>query len=831
MDIATLGYRVDSSGLERGTRALDDNTKAAERTSTATEKLETRYQAIARRGVEYAESMRGANLSDRALAEAAREAAAGIDTKAQIMARAGTEQERMERRVRALHEAEARAAVQTEKAARAHALQELNLKKLLGQIDPTIAKLDRLADMEGTLEKALDMGAIKPEIFTQYQAKIDATRAATLNAGKASDIMTASIGGLNLQAVETQQSIAALGRSLVTGQWGQAQASITSLTARTGLMSAAFSGAGIAIGGVTAAVGGTFYVWNRGAEEARNFERALILSGGAAGTTAARMGDLAARLDDLEGVTRKGAAAAISEVARTGAFTRSQLELVSKAALEWERATGTAVSSTVRAFVDLGEQPIDAIWSLNKQMNFLNQETLDQIESMRKAGNETGAANLAMETYARTISERSPQMTTQLGFVQRAWAAIRDTSAEAMDSLLSIGRDPTSEELSARIAMWQREIDLLPKNDNGTRQLRLSQIAEARAVLRQRGIDEGLAFASAPSAANLVKPKEAREPRKRRERQAPDFFSDAGAELRKLVEIEYRARQSFDAMAATLEGPVQAATYQYGVELTKLRQFAQEGAISTTQLAEAEANLAVRHQENLATLEARANPARRMISDLEFERTLLGVGNVERETMIALRYANIDAMSAEGQELGRLFKLLDEEQKAVETMDALRYSGSSFLQDMASGTKRWSDALTDALDSFRDRLVRIASDRLIEQMLGSFGTSSTGAAGGWMQALGSIFGPRITGFSDGGFTGRGGKHSPAGIVHAGEYVVNAESVRRLGLPFLESLNDAKGYAYGGYVGQLATNERGPEQKIRRLISIPNLTTQEQPCRR
>jgi hypothetical protein len=51
-------------------------------------------------------------------------------------------------------------------------------------------------------------------------------------------------------------------------------------------------------------------------------------------------------------------------------------------------------------------------------------------------------------------------------------------------------------------------------------------------------------------------------------------------------------------------------------------------------------------------------------------------------------------------------------------------------------------------------------------------------------------------FADGGYTGPGGKYQAAGIVHAGEYVINADSTRKLGLEYLGALN---GYADGGFV--------------------------------
>lgn len=81
-----------------------------------------------------------------------------------------------------------------------------------------------------------------------------------------------------------------------------------------------------------------------------------------------------------------------------------------------------------------------------------------------------------------------------------------------------------------------------------------------------------------------------------------------------------------------------------------------------------------------------------------------------------------------------------------------------------------------------------------------------GGGGGWLSFLaGSPFAGSgqlaasggIGLFDKGGYTGPGGKMTPAGIVHKGEYVFDAETVARLGVPTLEKL---RGYANGGLVG-------------------------------
>ena len=69
-------------------------------------------------------------------------------------------------------------------------------------------------------------------------------------------------------------------------------------------------------------------------------------------------------------------------------------------------------------------------------------------------------------------------------------------------------------------------------------------------------------------------------------------------------------------------------------------------------------------------------------------------------------------------------------------------------------------------------------------------------------------------FSDGGFTGEGGKYDPAGIVHAGEFVLRREVVSQPGmLDYLEMLN-TRGYADGGLVTPLAV----PRQVSREAAS-------------
>lgn len=111
----------------------------------------------------------------------------------------------------------------------------------------------------------------------------------------------------------------------------------------------------------------------------------------------------------------------------------------------------------------------------------------------------------------------------------------------------------------------------------------------------------------------------------------------------------------------------------------------------------------------------------------------------------------------------------------------------------ASAAQQAAWAVQQAINSIRDRTVYLTTvatqvNRNIEE---------TGRPGLWS----------LPGLSSGGYTGRGGKYEPAGIVHRGEYVIPKHLVDQTsGLPKADALgklvkgvNTGIGYAQGGYV--------------------------------
>ncbi|MFP0416727.1 tape measure protein [Acinetobacter nosocomialis] len=78
------------------------------------------------------------------------------------------------------------------------------------------------------------------------------------------------------------------------------------------------------------------------------------------------------------------------------------------------------------------------------------------------------------------------------------------------------------------------------------------------------------------------------------------------------------------------------------------------------------------------------------------------------------------------------------------------------------------------------------------------------------------------GFADGGYTGNGLKHTPAGIVHKGEVVWSQEDIKRWGgVSVVESMRQSKpsGYANGGYVSNNTSEAIAARREARQFDAI------------
>lgn len=278
-------------------------------------------------------------------------------------------------------------------------------------------------------------------------------------AAQGMDRLAQASGAAQRQAGLTGQQTAQLSNQL-QDLFIQIQAGGNPLTAflqQGSQLSAVFGGAGNALravaglvtptvaafAGVAAAVGTVAYAFLQGDKERMAFARGIVLTGNAAGVTASQLNEMAKAAASF-GATRGQGADVLAQLVATGQVAAGVLGQATEAAIRLQRDGGIAIDQTVKAFADLGKNPVEAIKRLNDGQNFLSAGTYKQIRALQDQGKEFEAARVAQEAYATASISRTKELEAQLGLVEKAWRLVGREAAAAWQAILNIGAPATT---------------------------------------------------------------------------------------------------------------------------------------------------------------------------------------------------------------------------------------------------------------------------------------------------------------------------------------------------------------------------------------------------
>lgn len=351
--------------------------------------------------------------------------------------------------------------------------QQLDLQRLQQKLNPAISKIKELDREIKELDKSQELlkdsavkGLIDPKEYYDYSKRLAQMRS---ELGKTSDDFDNTGMSAKQMAFATRGLPAQFTDIAVSLQAGQNP--MTVFLQQGGQLKDMFGGVGPAakaMGGyimglinpftiAATAAGVMALAYYQGSIEADRLRNALILTGNSAGTNADNLMDAARRIDAISG-TQRQAAAALAEVAKTGKFFGDQIELVGLAAIKMENVTGKAMSETIAEFVKLADDPVKAAEELNKKYNFLTAAVYQQAAALKEAGKSNEAADLVFKAYSDAIGNRTSDITENLGYVEQAWKAVKETSAEAWDAVLNIGRQETFDERIAALKKANEEL-------------------------------------------------------------------------------------------------------------------------------------------------------------------------------------------------------------------------------------------------------------------------------------------------------------------------------------------------------------------------------------
>lgn len=339
------------------------------------------------------------------------------------------------------------------------AQQKKELAQLLGQINPTVAALGRLDDMQDKLAKFKKAGIVEGDTFAEYQTKINQARTeltrfddSLTRTGNTAKQNAAALRGVPAQFTDIFTSIAA-GQPITMvalQQGGQLKDMFGGIAPAARALGGYVAGLINPFSLAAAAAAALTVAYYQGSEESERFGRILIENGNAAGTSANQLSDLANQVAST-GTTVGAAAEVLTKLAAAGNPLTSMYAEITQASLAWSKQTGRDVTEVVQSFNDIAKSPVEAIKKLDAELNILTASQYANIVSLQEQGDTMGAAKLAAGIYAEEISARSSEIEQNLGSLEGAWKSVASFAKGAWDAMLDIGRDKSLEQQLADV--------------------------------------------------------------------------------------------------------------------------------------------------------------------------------------------------------------------------------------------------------------------------------------------------------------------------------------------------------------------------------------------
>jgi phage-related minor tail protein len=211
-----------------------------------------------------------------------------------------------------------------------------------------------------------------------------------------------SIGGLDTVLRNLEVSLAI--NAAAGGAFEKAMYSAFNVARLGAIAFAAAISATLIVGLVAATV--ALYQVNK---EQQALSVSMAQAGGAFGFSRQSAMEYAAALESVQGHT--GAVIKVIDLmAKSGSFTRKEIDLVAKSAIEMEKYAGVALEDTVKSFEKLKAKPVEAILELAAATGKVAPEVVKAVIELEKQGRMAEATAQAMQILASTNSQSVAQI-------------------------------------------------------------------------------------------------------------------------------------------------------------------------------------------------------------------------------------------------------------------------------------------------------------------------------------------------------------------------------------------------------------------------------------
>lgn len=173
-----------------------------------------------------------------------------------------------------------------------------------------------------------------------------------------------------------------------------------------------------------------------------DLSKAANLSGGSLGLTTNRAQELANAFAGVKGNVGDYMGA-ITEAAKAGNITSNNLQTVTSAAINLNKAAGVSIESTVKEFSKLADKPTTALIDLAKTTGLIDSEILKVVDSLERQGKKAEAAAIATRAYADALNKASSTIDKDMGHLESFFKGIAEAATSMWNAILNIGRKGT----------------------------------------------------------------------------------------------------------------------------------------------------------------------------------------------------------------------------------------------------------------------------------------------------------------------------------------------------------------------------------------------------
>lgn len=192
-----------------------------------------------------------------------------------------------------------------------------------------------------------------------------------------------------------------------------------------------------AVGGALGAVGLAAY---QGAQQQKEFNNAMVLTGGYAGVTASQLDTMAQRVSEATRSTAVGARETLQLLVSTGRFAADALQPAAVAIEKIATLSGRSREEVVKDFEAMGRDgAVKFAENANKAYNFLNLEQYRHIKLLQEQKQDTEA----MVYVAELLSKKMGSITENLGYTERAWRAVKNAASDSWSAMMGLGKAET----------------------------------------------------------------------------------------------------------------------------------------------------------------------------------------------------------------------------------------------------------------------------------------------------------------------------------------------------------------------------------------------------